>query len=150
MNCWAFCQNRASPEEIVEHFNQCDPLFVASITEIIALQDYAKKIAERAWRTEAWHNNTLTGLVAAYYNAQRQQGFITHVSVLPDAQHCGVGSKLLIQSIEHLQSLGVMVINLEVDKNNVSAQHLYLKHGFIFGRSNASKITMTLHSEITT
>lgn len=96
------------------------------------------------------HNNTLTGLVAAYYNAQRQQGFITHVSVLPDAQHCGVGSKLLIQSIEHLQSLGVMEINLEVDKNNVSAQHLYLKHGFIFGRSNASKITMTLHSEITT
>lgn len=90
--------------EIVEHFNQCDPLFAASITEIIALQDYAKKLAEQAWRTEAWQNNTLTGLVAAYYNAQRQQGFITNVSVLPDAQHCGVGSHLLIQSIEHLRS----------------------------------------------
>lgn len=42
MNRWTFCQNRASAEEIVEHFNQCDPLFAASITEIIALQDYAK------------------------------------------------------------------------------------------------------------
>ncbi|HCM9242763.1 TPA: GNAT family N-acetyltransferase [Enterobacter bugandensis] len=150
MTRWEFCQNRATPEDIVVYFNQCDPLFIASIADVIVLQDYAQKIVDRAWRTEAWHDNTLIGLVAAYYNAQRQQGFITHVSVLPGAQHCGIGSQLLIQSIEHLQSLGVTEINLEVDENNVSAQHLYLKHGFIFGRSNASKITMTLQSEITT
>ncbi|MEW5495167.1 GNAT family N-acetyltransferase [Enterobacter cloacae] len=150
MNRWVFCQNRASREEIVEHFNRCDPLFIASISERIALQDYAQKIVARAWRSEAWQNNTLTGLVAAYYNAQRQQGFITNVSVLPDAQHCGIGSQLLIQSITHLHSLGVTEINLEVDKNNVSAQRLYLKHGFTFGIANGSKITMTLQREITT
>ncbi|HDS9459033.1 TPA: GNAT family N-acetyltransferase [Enterobacter asburiae] len=150
MNRWVFCQNRATPEEIVVHFNQCDPLFIASITGVIALQDYAKKIVDRAWRVEAWHNNALTGLVAAYYNAQRQQGFITNVSVLPDAQQCGLGSQLLIQCIGHLQRLGVAEINLEVDENNASAQRLYLKHGFTFVVSNGSKITMTLQSEITT
>ncbi|EKI0254267.1 GNAT family N-acetyltransferase [Enterobacter asburiae] len=150
MNRWAFCQNCATPEEIVVHFNRCDPLFIASITGVIALHDYAQKIVDRAWRHEAWHNNTLTGLVAAYYTAERQQGFITNVSVLPDAQQCGLGSQLLIQCIEHLQRLGVAEINLEVDENNASAQRLYLKHGFTFGVLNGSKITMTLQSEITT
>lgn len=150
MNRWAFCRNRATPEEIVVHFKQCDPFFIASITAVIALEDYAQKIVDRAWRVEAWHNNTLTGLVAAYYNAQRQLGFITNVSVLPDAQQCGLGSQLLIHCIEHLQRLGVAEINLEVDENNASAQRLYLKHGFTFGVSNGSKKTMTLHSEKTT
>lgn len=77
--------------------------------------------------------------MAAYYNAQRQQGFITNVSVLPDAQHCGMGSQLLIQSIAHLHSQGVTEINLEVDKNNVSAQRFISKAWFTFGIANGSR-----------
>ncbi len=75
MNRWVFCQNRASHEEIVEHFNRCDPLFIASISERIALRTMpknsgagmAKRSLGKTTRSPDWWLPIITRSVSRIY-----------------------------------------------------------------------------------
>lgn len=49
----------------------------------------------------------------------------------PSTRKSGVGEKLINQTVELARELGVTLIRLRTAKNNVIAQSLYLKTGFI-------------------
>ncbi|ELY7490159.1 GNAT family N-acetyltransferase [Cronobacter turicensis] len=147
MTVYKFLQNCATSQEVAEHLSQCEETFVTSLAAKIAIPDYAKKITDHAWRTEAWLDNKLVGLVAAYFNDDTQQGFITNVSVLPQVQNRGIGSQLLTQCLSLLQTKGATEIGLEVDESNIPAQRLYMYKGFRRGAVANSTISMTFYGE---
>lgn len=124
--------NQASVAEINEHLSRCDADFVPPLTGRVEIKDYAKKIAAKAARFEAWSDSTLVGLVAAYCNdSERRAAYITSVSVLQEWQGKSIASQLMERCIGHAKKLGFERIELEVDSQNIGAVKLYEKMGFI-------------------
>lgn len=135
--------NKASVAEIAEHLTHCDADFVSLLSARVEIKDYAKKIASKAVRFEAWSNEILVGLVAAYCNdMEKQIAYISSVSVLQEWAGKGVASKLINQCIKHAKGAGMHQINLEVANGNVRAINLYKKNGFSVNHVKAPFIGM--------
>lgn len=138
--------NTASPADIAEHLLCCDVDFLPRLSSRVDINDYAKKIASRAMRFEAWLDNSLIGLVAAYCNDQEKRiAYITSVSVLKAYTGKGIAAKLIKQCIEHAQVTEMRQISLEVARDNVPAINLYEKNGFVANKANALYVTMDLY-----
>jgi ribosomal protein S18 acetylase RimI-like enzyme len=141
-----YLMNKASEAEIAEHLSRCDADFVAPLSDRVEINDYAKKIASKATRFEAWSGGTLVGLVAAYCNDQEKSiAYITSVSVLREWMGKGNAARLISQCIEHAKVSGMRQISLEVASDNAPAIRLYEKNGFVAGNANASFVSMDLY-----
>ena len=137
--------NKASAAEICAHLSSCDADFVPRLSTRVEMQDYAKKIASRATRFEAWAGDKLVGLMAVYCNNQEQRiAFITSVSVLKIWAGKGIATNLLAQCVEHAKMSGMQQVSLEVAQNNLPAVKLYEKMGFSAGGAVAPIISMYL------
>jgi ribosomal protein S18 acetylase RimI-like enzyme len=128
-----YALNKATEAEICNHLSSCDAEFVRDLTERgVDIAEYGKKIHTRAVRFEAWSDDVLVGLVAAYCNdLTKQMAYITSVSVLNQWQGKGIAAQLIRRSIEHAESLGMKGISLEVAGDNMPAIGLYEKYGFV-------------------
>lgn len=136
--------DKASETEIADHLKCCDADFYPPLSSRLAINDYAKKIAHKATRFEAWSGGTLIGLIAVYCNDQNSRvAFITSVSVLREWTGKGIAAHLLNQCIEHARTIGMQQISLEVANSNAHAIHLYKKIGFVLSNSNESTVTMS-------
>jgi ribosomal-protein-alanine N-acetyltransferase len=120
------CQT-AAKNKIYEHLNECSGNFVPTLEERVNLEEYVHKIYTNGVTFEAWEEDVLVGVIAAYFNGEF--GYITIVSVKPSFRKQGVASKLLEMCIEYGKSR-VIGIRLEVHQDNTTAIHLYEKHGF--------------------
>lgn len=58
------------------------------------------------------------------------QGQITNLAAHPDYRHQGIGSRLLLTSIDYCVALGLQGISLEVRVSNEDAQTMYERFGF--------------------
>ncbi|HEV2613560.1 MAG TPA: GNAT family N-acetyltransferase [Gammaproteobacteria bacterium] len=124
--------NKASVSQITTHLKLCDSTFVPPLSERITIDEYAHKIVNHAVRFEAWSDNELIGLLAAYCNdTVNRMAFITNVSVVPSWHGKGIASQLMVNLIEYVHTLGFDRIALDVDEKNRAAIKLYEKHGFI-------------------
>jgi len=140
-----YLENTATEAEIAEHLSRCDADFVPPLSGRIKVNDYAKKIASKATRFEAWSSGTLVGLVAAYCNDQEKHiAYITSVSTLPMWMGKGIAYRLLNRCIEHAKALGMRQISLEVSSGNTSAIKLYETSGFDADRANTPFVRMNL------
>lgn len=143
-----YLANRASGAEIAEHLLCCDADFVPTLSERVAIPDYAKKIASKATRFEAWSNGTLVGLVAAYCNdPETRIAHITSVSVMKGWIGQGIAAKLIGQCVEHAKAAGMRQVGLEVAADNMPAIRLYEKSGFEVSMLNEPFILMKLDFE---
>ena len=124
--------NSARLGEIAEHLSRCDPYFVPCLSTRVKIPDYAEKIEKRATRFEAWSDDTLVGMLAAYLNAPTgPYGFITSVSVLNDWTGRGIAACMLEQCVQYARMLELEGVQLEVGCDNLPAIRLYLKVGFV-------------------
>lgn len=137
--------NNATEAEIAEHLTHCDADFVPPLSSRVEIKDYAKKIASKATRFEAWLEGALVGLLAAYYNDNENRAYITSVSVLRAWTGNGIAACLISRCVEHGKASGIRQISLEVASNNAPAIRLYEKSGFIAGKANAPFISMNLY-----
>ena len=137
--------NSASEAEIAEHLRRCDASFVPPLSERVAIEAYAKKIASTATRFEAWSGGTLVALVASYCNDRKNWiSYITSVSVLGDRQGTGIAGRLMRQCIEHARALGMREVRLEVARDSLLATKLYERHGFVAAKGSLRFCNMTL------
>lgn len=144
-----FLSNTASEADIVDHLWRCDADFVSRLCARVDINDYAKTIATKATRFEAWSGGMLVGLVAAYCKGQENHiAYITSVSMLGRWTGRGLAYSLLQQCIEHARALGMRQISLEVASDNTSAIKLYEKTGFVAGVANAPFVRMNLDLKI--
>ncbi len=142
------CLNKASESEIVDHLLCCDSEFVPPLSVRVEISTYAKKIASKAIRFEAWAEGALVGLVAVYCNdSECQTAYITSVSVLREWMRRGIASDLIEQCNEHVKGLGFVQIELEVDNENVDAIKLYRKKGFKINMIDGRSTIMYLNNK---
>jgi ribosomal protein S18 acetylase RimI-like enzyme len=126
-----YSRQQCKQTDILEHFSHCDPLFVANIANRISLSNYTDKIVRTSVTFEAWENQKLIGLIAAYINdPELITGYITNVSVVTSYNRQGVASRLLENCIIFAQNQGFKELVLEVAENNKPAINFYIKHGF--------------------
>jgi ribosomal protein S18 acetylase RimI-like enzyme/SAM-dependent methyltransferase len=140
--------NNASAAQIAAHLSRCDADFVPPLGSRVEIKAYAKKIASKATRFEAWSSGTLVGLLAAYCNdLDNAVAYITSVSVLPEWKGKGIAEQLMGQCIDHARVLGMQQIHLEVASDNAPAVKLYKKNGFAVSSTNARIVGMKLNLE---
>jgi ribosomal protein S18 acetylase RimI-like enzyme len=138
--------NQASEAQIAAHLQCCDVDFVPPLSTRVELGDYAKKLASKATRFEAWSDGTLIGLVAAYCNDQASRiAYITSVSVLKQWSGQGIAARLVNLCIQHAKDAGMHKIRLEVAQANTPAIQLYKKNGFTVSQASEPYIDMNLH-----
>lgn len=137
--------NKASAATIAEHLSRCDTDFVPPLRDRVEIVDYAKQIADKAMRFEAWSGSTLVGLVAAYCNDhERSAAYITSVSVLKAWTGKGIATRLINQCVEYARASGMRRIGLEVAGDNPSAMRLYEGIGFSAVDMTGQFVTMNL------
>jgi ribosomal protein S18 acetylase RimI-like enzyme len=140
-----FRRNQATVSEIAGHLRVCDQGFVPPLGERVRIEDYARKIADRSERFEAWADGELVGLVAAYCTDPKQHvAFITSVSVVPAWQGRGIASQLVGRCLEHVRQVGFRRTELHVNSRNPVALALYARHGFVTDSTDGHSITMSL------
>lgn len=138
--------DKAGEAQIAAHLCACDAAFVPPLTGRVDIAEYARKIAGKALRFEAWADSELVGLVAAYCNVpDKRTAFITSVSVLPAWQGMSIASQLMERCITHVGGLSFARIELEVSGGNAAAITLYEKHGFSTDGSSGQSTIMTLN-----
>ena len=138
-------RNVATAAAIADHLRACNSSFVPPLGARVEIEDYAAKLVARAERFEAWSNDRLVGLLAAYCNdPERKLAFVTSVSVLPAWYGQGVASRLLRACIEQVRHGRFERIELEVDARNSAATLLYEKHGFAVTCTRDQKQTLQL------
>lgn len=90
-----------------------------------------KKIAQNSVTFEAWLNEELVGLIAAYINDEKKQtAFITNVSLIKEFGGRGIASQLLTNCIIFTKAQNFKEIVLEVNGKNLQALKLYEKFHF--------------------
>lgn len=141
-----YLSNKAFEAEIAEHLSRCDADFMPPLSGRVEIKDYAKKIANKATRFEAWSGGTLVGLVAAYCNDQANRiAYVTSVSVLKEWTRKGIAAGLVVQCVEHAKVSGMRQISLAVAADNTFAIKLYEKSGFIVSKVNGPFVGMNLY-----
>jgi len=136
----------ASIEEIFLHLTECKDDFNPPLDQTVNLSEYAKKIAEKAITFEAWVDNKLAGVVAAYFNdAENHSGYITHVDVLRNYSGKGIAVDLMNRCIEFAIQNGFYQITLEVAEDNDKAIQLYKKLDFVIFGKKEKKTRMILN-----
>ena len=75
---------------------------------------------------------TIKNNIVGFYVGEHVAGESTlmDICVAPEQQGNGYGKTLLLQFIEHCKTLNTEKIFLEVRAKNISAQMLYINHGF--------------------
>ncbi|MBI1753947.1 MAG: GNAT family N-acetyltransferase [Acidobacteria bacterium] len=127
-----FSRDRASETELLDHLRACGSSFDPPLGDRVDLPIYARKLAIRATRFEAWANGLLAGLVAVYCNDLGSEvAYITSVSVLETWTGKGIARHLLDQCAGFARAGGFKVLRLEVGVHNLAARRLYESFGFI-------------------
>ena len=136
----------ATEKNIFLHLEDCDNNFTPPLSERTDLASYAKKLFERSVTFEAWNEDRLIGLIAAYLSADDIRSvFITNISVIKEFTGKGMASRLLRNCIAHCAKNDYFVINLEVNRNNSQAIGFYEKHQFKQSGTRGDSLVLTLN-----
>ncbi len=134
-----YMQKTATYADVVEHLLKCDDDFIPKLSEKVDITDYSKKIIQNSITFEAWQNDELIGLVAAYFNdTETKTGFITNVSILKKNFGTGIATALLAMCQKYAIANNFKKIKLEVFSNNLNAVKLYKKNNFYIAEEKKS------------
>lgn len=138
-----YAQGTASEEDIFFHLHKCNKDFIPPLDNKVNIKEYAAKIFEKAITFEAWDNNIMVGLVAAYFNdLENKTGYITSVSIIRTYRGIGIAHNLLNNCITHAGLNNFKSICLEVSALNNQAVLIYKKIGFQVQEENDSLLIM--------
>jgi len=123
--------NKSTESEVFVHLNKCKNTFIPPLDSTVDIKVYSKKLYDFSIRFEAWDQNELVGLIAAYFNDEKfYKGFITNVSVLDSYRGKGIAQSLIENCIRYAKKYQFSRIELEVYNKNIAAISLYKKYGF--------------------
>jgi ribosomal-protein-alanine N-acetyltransferase len=135
----------ASSQEILAHLLECSEDFCPPLVERVNLDLYSQKLFERSLTFEAWMEDSLVGLLAAYFARDLERSvFITNVSVSKRFMGLGIASELMGQCIKYAAGEDFMEIELEVSKENTRAINLYRKFEFVIEGGSDGFLKMKL------
>lgn len=136
-------QNTVGFEQLVSFYHDIDSLFNPALSSQVNLLEYIKKVYNNATIFECWDENQLVGLIACYANDfVSKKAYITSVAVLPEYQGYKIASTLLKKCLDYLVVNQFNQVSLEVNIDNIIAQTLYSKIGFIASQNKGIKLQM--------
>ncbi len=125
-----FKVNACTEKDIRAHLSRCDRRFSPRLSDRVDIGEYSKKLRLNAVTFEAWNDESLVGMVAAYIDTRERSCFITNTSVLAEFSGRGVAARLLAACLERARAEHVETVSLEVSKDSHPAIRLYTKFGF--------------------
>ncbi|MGO3184200.1 MAG: hypothetical protein ACTIJ9_15345 [Aequorivita sp.] len=93
--------NKSTEQQIKEHLWRVDKDFKPALHTYVDIDVYAQKLAESSVRLEYYMEEKLIGLMASYYNTEKQFLFITNFSI--EKQYRGQGMQLIVELIKFLE-----------------------------------------------
>ena len=132
----------AKANHISLHLTECSDSFVPPLAERVNINEYVKKIFKKSVTFEAWADQLLIGLLAAYFNYVDGIVFITNVSLLKNFVGYGIASNLLEMCIRYAGENNFREITLEVHENNSDAISLYKKFRFAIYQTKNNELLM--------
>lgn len=127
-------------KELLLFFEQVTDVF-PRLLDIGVANVYAEKLSNNAYFVTAYHCGHIIGMIAYYMNI-RPLCYLSCVCVQSDCCGSGIFSKMLslVESIakDNMYTL----IKLEVSIENVIAQQVYLKKGFVLGGRTSKGVYM--------
>ena len=140
-----YTEGIASEQEIYFHLMKCNENFIPHLEKKVDIQEYSRKIFEKAVTFEAWADGILAGLAAAYFNdPENRFGYITNVSRMKRYAGLGIASALMNLCIRYARQRNFKEIRLEVHKDSVAAVSLYRDSGFVDYESKNDSLFMKL------
>lgn len=134
---------KTSLSDIYLHLQEVNDSFAPTLSTVVDLEFFAKKIYDNAVRFEAWHNQKLVGVLSTYFNDNTtKDGFINHISIENFYKNQGISKKLMTSCIKYGINNGFESIKLEVSKDNQVARKLYENFGFYMLGEHDTKIQM--------
>ena len=130
----------ASLEQIFSFILDNDDAFVPSFSSNVNLEDYSKKIFEKALSFEAWEDGCLVGLLVVYQNDETKTFYIPYFCV----RKKGVGH--LLFNFFNTECKEYDVVELEVRKTNIYAISFYEKLGFYQISESKDKLYLRLNN----
>ncbi len=122
----------ATIKNIEAHLEKTKDNFVPPLDTTVNLKEYSCKLFQYSQTFEAWNNEELIGLIAAYVNDYETKiAYISNVSVLLEYSGKNIAQKLLENCIEFCKYQQFIEIRLEVNKENLRAIRFYEKNNFI-------------------
>ena len=121
----------ADETAVMNHFACCGKEFIRMLDSRVGRAEYARKLALKSTRFEAWCGGSLVGLVAAYFGPEPAHlVHITNVSVSSQYSGKGIATILLGRCLDTAGEQGAGRITLEVAITNKRAASLYERFGF--------------------
>lgn len=97
MKSLVYSFNKATEQDIKDHLYRVDQDFKPALHTYVDIDKYSQKLAKSAVCLEYFKEEQLIGLMAGYYNAEKQSLFITNFSI--EKQYRGQGMELIIELI---------------------------------------------------
>ena len=145
-----YCRAQADAGQICSHLQSCDQQFQPLLSSRVDIPDYAEKLHANSTTFEAWDDETLVGLVAAYIGTQSlpTEAFISNVSVLKAYCRQGIAGRLM-ESV-HREAVGKRLskVALQVSSGNDPAIRLYSALGYEVTEEQGDQISMELRFEL--
>lgn len=132
--------NKSTAQQIRDHLWRVDEDFKPALHTYVDIDAYAQKLAKSSFRLEYYGEDKLIGLMASYYNPEKQFLFITNFSI--ERKYRGRGMELIMGLLNYLE-----------DQNSpVSPEILVLARDFakiLFKNLDDKKIPISsIHTEV--
>lgn len=128
--------------EIATLLRKMDGYFEGRLSRRVNIDEYAKKLSQRAYCLAAEENGRIYGVLFFYKNDVDNELYITFVSTDKECWGTGLASRMLARLKE--VGAGYGAIALEVDKDNARARRFYEKEGFKQVRELQSSLMLRL------
>lgn len=123
-----FTYNLSNLKEVKNHLILVDNEFTPKLSSYVDINEYSKKIYEKAERIELRIGKQMIGLIAFYINADL--AFVTNVSLENNYQGLGYGDLMIDKLMAYAENNSIRTIKLEVRNENLKAIKFYENRGF--------------------
>lgn len=119
-----------SKRELIDFIEISSNEFKPPLSYRMKIDDYCKKLIDKASLFITRENDVVVGIAAFYCNDQTEkQAYLSYIYVRPKKRNQGFGQMLLRKAIMHSQKCGMNSMKLETWHDN-RAISLYRRHGF--------------------
>ncbi len=121
-----------SVEQIFSFLNEVDSCFPIPLSQKQDLAIFSKKLYEKATVCAVCEGDIILAMAAGYTdNLTDNKAYISVVATLQSARGQGYATDCIKQFIEICRNKKINFVHLYTDKNNVAAQKMYKKIGFV-------------------
>jgi len=118
-------------KKLLNFLDKADQLFPIPLSAKHNLEEFAKKLCDKATICTAIEGGDIVALLAGYTdNVENKLGYISIVATLPQAQGKGYGTMLIREFLGIARTKGLRAVHLYAVRENIPAIQMYKKLGF--------------------